>query len=86
MEVVVWQNQVQAREDKQNVLIFSWFLRLWNIQHVGTTHILWTYFLIVPVPASFSFFGTILQQIKLVHPISCAGIRTHDLLNTSLLP
>ena len=24
--------------------------------------------------------------MKNVHPVSCAGIRTHDLLNTSLLP
>ena len=47
-------------------------------------------------PASFSFiFGlfqtninTILQQInvKNVHPVYGTGIRTHDLLNMSLLP
>ena len=54
------------------------------------------FFLNGPTPASFSFiFGlfkqTLLQflqqiNVKNVHPVSGAGIRTHNLLITSLLP
>ena len=53
-------------------------------------------FLNGPTPASFSFiFGlfkqTLLQflqqiNVKNVHPVSSAGIRTHNLLITSFLP
>ena len=53
------------------------------------------YFLNGPIPSSFSFISVIfkqtlqfLQQINVnnIHPVSSAGIRTHNLLITSLLP